>query len=129
MKKAAERRHFWRSVFHSPVHLSTQGRSSLARLLDVSLKGALLEVDATWQGAVGQKCQLRLDLAADTSITMQATVAHVEGSHLGLHCDGIDLDSITHLRQLVELNSGDPYILDRDLANLVGKKAHATPSP
>jgi hypothetical protein len=29
------------------------------------------------------------------------------------------LDSITHLRRLVELNSGDPALLDREFSSLV----------
>jgi hypothetical protein len=36
-----------------------------------------------------------------------------------LRCDSIDLDSITHLRRLVELNAGDPRELDRELAILI----------
>jgi hypothetical protein len=44
---------------------------------------------------------------------------HVEGPQVGLRCASIDLDSITHLRRLVELNSGDPAILDREFGSLV----------
>lgn len=121
MNTPAERRHFWRSVFHSPVRIIRNGHGNLAWLLDVSLKGALLEITEAWNGEPGQKCQLRLDLGPDVAITMEATVTHVEGVHVGLHCDSIDLDSITHLRHLVELNAGDPVILDRDLANLVAR--------
>jgi hypothetical protein len=36
-----------------------------------------------------------------------------------LHCDNIDVDSVTHLRRLVALNSGDPKLLDRELAALL----------
>lgn len=52
---------------------------------------------------------------------MDATVAHVDGRHIGLHCDRIDLDSITHLRQLVEFNAGDRNVLERDLAKLMAQ--------
>ena len=44
---------------------------------------------------------------------------HVDGANVGLRCDNIDLDSITHLRRLVELNVGDHNILERDLASLI----------
>jgi len=32
----------------------------------------------------------------------------------------VDIDSITHLRRLIELQLGDPALLDRDLAQLSG---------
>jgi hypothetical protein len=50
---------------------------------------------------------------------MWTKVMHVEGRHVGLRCESIDLDSITHLRRLVELNSGDPGLLDRELGSLM----------
>lgn len=119
MTKATERRNFWRAVFHSPVRLTTHGGQTYARLLDISLKGALLETDNIWHGKAGEECQLSLELAPGTTITMWTTVMHVEGPHVGLRCKSIDLDSITHLRRLVELNSGDPAILDREFGSLV----------
>ena len=119
MTKATERRNFWRAVFHSPVRLVTPDGDAYARLLDISLKGALLETGNAWQGKAGEEYKLSLDLAPDTTIIMWANAVHVEGSHVGLLCTSIDLDSITHLRRLVELNSGDPAILDREIGSLV----------
>ena len=121
MKQASERRHFWRSVFHSPVRFSVGGDKLQAQLLDVSLKGALLEIAEPWNGQTGAKGMLQFDLGEGVSIAMQTSVTYAKGQHLGLHCDSIDLDSITHLRRLVELNAGDAGILDRDLANLVNE--------
>ena len=54
----------------------------------------------------------------DASIRMDVTVAHVEDQHIGFRCEHIDLDSITHLRRLVELNVGDIDILNRELSAL-----------
>lgn len=121
MKKDTERRNFWRAVFHSPVRLSAGGADVEARLLDISLKGALLETGTDWNGKPGDSCRLSLELTPEASITMSAQVMHREGRQLGLRCESIDLDSITHLRRLVELNSGDAGILDRDLGSLVGQ--------
>jgi hypothetical protein len=49
---------------------------------------------------------------------MDVSVAHVEDQHIGFRCEHIDLDSITHLRRLVELNVGDTDILYRELSAL-----------
>jgi hypothetical protein len=53
------------------------------------------------------------------TISMSTTVTHVAGRRVGLRCDNIDLDSVTHLRRLVELNAGDPNLLDRELSALI----------
>ncbi len=114
-----ERRQFLRSMFHAPVRLRLGAQDSQAYLHDVSLKGALVEVAGAWPGQVGQACLLRLQLASDAVIVMETRVAHVEGRHVGLRCEHIDLDSMTHLRQLVEHNADDPALLERELAVLV----------
>ena len=116
-----DRRQFLRSVFHAPVRLGLQGRETQGLLQDISLRGALVEVGAAWGGRAGDACRLRLALASDAVIVMEATVAHVDGRHVGLHCEHIDLDSMTHLRQLVEHNTEDPALLERELAMLVAQ--------
>jgi len=119
MNTSHDRRQFWRSGFDAPALVTVFGRNHAARLIDVSLKGALLEPDDSWLAQAGQPCHLRLELAPGTVILMDATVAHVKGRQIGLHCDRIDLDSITHLRQLVEFNAADHGMLERDLAHLI----------
>lgn len=115
----AERRQFWRAVFHAPVHVAAAGRAHKAQLLDVSLKGALIECGPDWSPRSGDPCHVRLDLVPGTSISMDATVAHVRGPQVGLCCDYIDLDSITHLRRLVELNAGSTAWLEREIGLLI----------
>ena len=117
-----DRRQFLRSVFRAPVQLRLGGQESPALLHDVSLKGALVEVEPGWAGQVGQACRLWLELAPAVSIQMEATVAHIEALHVGLHCERLDIDSMTHLRQLVEHNADDPGLLERDLATLVAQR-------
>ncbi len=119
MKTNKERRTFWRAAFHSPVRLTTHTSQGYAQLVDISLKGALLEVPPTWEATMGEECKLRLDLAPGTTISLWGTVVHIAGQHVGLRSDNIDLDSITHLRRLVELNAGDPAILEREISALI----------
>lgn len=123
MSTQKNRRQFWRAHFHSPVQLAAHGQVTEADLYDISLKGALLKVPENWMGKNGDHCQLRLNLAANATISMSTTIAHIAGRRVGLHCDNIDLDSVTHLRRLVALNSGDPRILDRELAALLSEAA------
>ncbi len=121
MNDSQERRKFWRATFNAPVTLVNDTASTEAKLDDISLKRALLEVPADWTGKVGEHCHLKLKLGgdADMHISMWGRVTHVDGSRIGLLCESIDLDSITHLRRLVELNAGDPALLERELSSLV----------
>lgn len=119
MSDASDRRQFWRAAFHSPVQLMDRFGTVPAELMDISLKGALIKVPPQWQGGMGDACHLKLKLADDAAIVMRAMVAHVEGHRVGLRCESIDLDSITHLRRLVELNAGDAALLDRELTALL----------
>lgn len=122
----SERRHFWRSVFHAPVQLTLLGETHQVYLLDISLKGALV---VTLKSALenrdnlraGQRCELLLRLSPEVAIKMEMTIVNADAAFLGLACDHIDLDSMTHLRNLVELNSGDPALLGRELSLLLAK--------
>lgn len=119
MNDSRDHRSFWRAPFHAVVQLADATGTWEGELLDISLKGALLNMSVDWPGVLGAKCQLRLDLGQGVTIVMRATVAHLEGTKMGLRCDNLSLDSITHLRRLVELNSGDPKLLERELPALL----------
>jgi len=125
MKKAqtthVERRQFWRASFHAPAQLIFPDGVREGELLDISLKGALLELPAGTRVTLDERCRLRLELGSgDQAIVMHTTVAHVEhGRRVGLRCDAIDVDSITHLRRLVQFNAGDPALLERELSALL----------
>jgi hypothetical protein len=71
-----------------------------------------------WRGRIGEPCHIKLHLAEGVIIAMWGKVAHLEGRFTGMRCETIDLESITHLRRLVELNSGDPSMLERELHSL-----------
>ncbi len=115
-----ERRNFSRVAFNAKVSLVDPAHAThAARLHDVALKGALVELDDAWQAQLGEHCAFRLELSPQVAIEMQMTVVHVQGRRVGLRCDAIDLDSITALRRLVSLNAGDPQLLERDLRALI----------
>ena len=118
-----QRRHFSRVLFKAKATLNSHLHSHDCEVLDLSLKGALVRVVDTQHWTPELKCTLELELDNDRQviILMQTTIAHREGNILGLKCAGIDLDSITHLRRLVELNVGDESVLQRDLNALTAE--------
>jgi hypothetical protein len=119
MPNSIERRRFWRSVFHAPARVKLPGLVCPVVVEDISLKGAMIVYDGKGDLSAGQTCQLQIELSSEVMIEMDCSVAHIEGHHIGLQCEKIELESMTHLRQLVEHNALDPSVLDRNLAMLV----------
>jgi hypothetical protein len=119
----ANRRHFSRIAFRAPAQLTFADRHIDVSILDLSLNGGLVLLPAGQRARIGENCTLQMPLGdAVTQIRMQGAVAHIEGPSLGLACRNLDLDSATHLRRLVELNLGDPQLLERELSALVGEE-------
>jgi hypothetical protein len=115
-----ERRQFTRIAFDAPAQLTTTQDRFDAKVIDLSFKGALLSLPAQAGVVAGLPCLLSVRLAEmEESIAMAVEVAYVKGQHVGLLCRSIDIDSITHLRRLIEVNLGDPTLLERELKALV----------
>jgi hypothetical protein len=115
-----ERRHFVRVHFAAPAQLVSGDCTLQVQVLDLSLKGALAVLPEGVQLKPESLCALTLPLSSDSGqIEMAALVAHVDARQVGLLCTHSDLDSITHLRRLIELQLGDPALLERDLGELV----------
>lgn len=116
-----EHRLFSRIPFEATVHITSVDGSWDCSLIDISLKGLLVKKPEGWDGVIDDPFLVELELTgSDASIRMDVSVAHVEDQHIGFRCEHIDLDSITHLRRLVELNVGDTDILNREL-NALGR--------
>jgi hypothetical protein len=119
-----ERRHHSRIAFHTPATLVFPDRALELVVLDISLKGALVRLPEETAIEAGAICMLHVRLnetGMNDQISMEARVAHCEGRSAGLLCVSIDLDSVTHLRRLVELNLGDPELLNRELSALIAE--------
>lgn len=116
----SEKRQFSRIDFDASVTLDNSNQQWSSKLLDVSLKGALVLMPDNWaQDNDGDfKLSIKLD-NSDIKIDMDVTLAHTEKDHLGFHCEHIDLDSITSLRRLIELNLGDEELLEREISNML----------
>ncbi|MBL3589719.1 MAG: PilZ domain-containing protein [gamma proteobacterium endosymbiont of Lamellibrachia anaximandri] len=117
--KSEERRRFRRVLFDAPMRISVGDKSYETTLVDLSLKGALAVRPADWSGQPDQSVELDIKLGdTETRIRMQASVAHIGEGAIGFRCNTIDMESITHLRRLVELNTGDAELLERELEAL-----------
>jgi hypothetical protein len=113
-----DHRHFHRIAHDAPASVSRGGSALTGRALDLSLKGCLLEIDAADTLSMGEEYQVEIHLSDEIKIAMTAAPVHREGKRAGFKCGHIDIDSVSSLRRLVELNLGDTELLERDLEAL-----------
>ncbi len=119
-ENSENRRKFKRILFDADTRIVGDSVDTPAKLIDISLNGLLLQRPIHWTTAIGTELSvsIKLDQEEEYTILMQTKVAHIEDDKIGLHCEHIDMDSITNLRRLLELNLGDPELLERELAAL-----------
>ena len=60
-----------------------------------------------------------IQLSHDVHVQMDVHLAHDDHQQLGFECENIELESVTHLRRLIELNLADEEELERELAALI----------
>jgi hypothetical protein len=115
----AERRRFKRVAFDARTELS-QGESTWpVTLIDLSLKGLLIERPDPWLGNAQQDFLVDIHLSEDVDIIMDVQLAHDDHGQLGFVCLHISLESIERLRRLIELNLADKAELERELGALI----------
>ncbi len=116
-----DNRRFQRIHFDCKVEFECKELRVICDLLDISFKGALINNCSGSIPAPGTACRLilTLDESSAVQIIMDGNISHNEDNRVGIHCQSIDLDSMTHLRKLVELNLGDDELLHRELEALI----------
>lgn len=114
----AERRQFSRITFDGRTRLNQGGQYWDVTLIDLSLKGLLIETPSNWNADTALPFTVSITLGEDIAIDMALNWRHSENGQSGFECEHIDIDSITHLRRLMELNVGSADLLDRELAAL-----------
>ena len=113
------RRKFSRIPFKTEARLFLPDGEHPVEVLDLSLQGALIHPEGAMYVTVGTNGTLKISLdEMGSSIRMEVAVVHHIADHYGLACREIDLDSVTHLRRLVQLNLGDEALADREFALL-----------
>ncbi|MBI3347343.1 MAG: PilZ domain-containing protein [Burkholderiales bacterium] len=125
---STERRQFARVTFAAGAELITTQAHLLCQVIDISLKGVLLQLPAGPAPQAGMPCLVKLplgDTTDDLVIAMAGELAHVEGDHAGVLCRSIDIESITHLRRLIEVNLADPAASERELKALIAAASTA----
>ncbi len=114
-------RQYCRIPFHADVLLHVDAGTIKVHLVDIALKGALVRTDGPTALVREEPCRLVLPLAdSGEGVVMSGHIVHLEQEHIGIACDNMDLTSLTRLRRLIELNTGDAELMDRELSHLFG---------
>lgn len=114
-----ERRQYSRVPFATTASITQGDRSFITEVIDISLNGLLVATPSNYHLRSDMPCNVKLQLSDAVTISMQVTLVHSSDQALGFHCTSIDMDSITHLRRLIEANIEDPNASERVLSELV----------
>ena len=113
-----EKRHYRRIPFIAEVVMSLNELEWRSILLDISLKGMLVDSPSNIQPDLNAVYSIELVLGEDVSINMEARISHVNNHHWGMQWENIDIEGLSHLRRLLELNLNDSEEMHREIAEL-----------
>lgn len=113
-----ERRKFDRINFDAPVAIAQKELNTVTEVQDISLKGILLKnPNIPLNG--NQDCELSIALSDKAHINLVGRIVYQNAKGLGFEYEHIDLESMAHLRRILELNSGDEALIDRAFEALI----------
>tara|TARA_Y100001956_G_C4129236_1_gene192450 strand:- start:11197 stop:11568 length:372 start_codon:yes stop_codon:yes gene_type:complete len=114
-----ERRRFSRIVYRTQAVLS-QGMNAIdASISDLSLHGLLVSCEQSAMLDVNEQVDVEFSLpGSDVTIQLVGNIVGVNNNMIRLSIDHIDIESIGHLKRLIELNVGDDELLHRDIEHL-----------
>ncbi|MFY2509601.1 PilZ domain-containing protein [Vibrio pectenicida] len=114
-----ERRQFSRIIYQTPAVLSQNNKVVNCFICDLSLHGLLLTSDNSDDLNLNTMVDVEFALQdTDIIIELVGEVVGLNGNVIRLSIDHIDIDSIGHLKRLIELNVGDDELLHRDIEHL-----------
>jgi hypothetical protein len=114
----SDRRHYQRIPFIAEVLMQKDGKQWSSILLDVSLKGMLIDPPSDIEAEMDALYTIELVLGEGAAIHMEAKITHADTSQWGMQWENIDLEGLTHLRRLLELNMANPEEMHREMAEL-----------
>jgi hypothetical protein len=122
-----EKRRFSRFACNENIIVQLSERRIEARILNISLKGALVVFDDDVSIQEGDKCKIKLKVThPDTiiSLTFASLVSHVRKNQVGVMFARMDIDTLIHLRNYLEARTANPQLVFDEFDHLM---ASSTP--
>jgi len=120
MTDRSERRRHARIGLNAQVLVTDGSVVHRGRLCDIALRGLLVQFESGWHPEDGASHVVSIWFGNTTSISLEGRIMHSRPGQAGVHIERMELADASRLRRLVELNLGDPALLDRELTALVG---------
>ncbi|HJW86675.1 MAG TPA: PilZ domain-containing protein [Candidatus Brocadiaceae bacterium] len=111
------KRLFRRIPFDTQTRVICNNVTYNGTLLDISLKGALIQFIEPIPAVKGECYNIAIHLpSSNVNMFFEATLVHVSQVNYGFKFLTENIDTITHLRRLMELNIGDDKAVVEELA-------------
>ena len=115
---SSERRQPQRIPFHAEILMQSGNEEWTCNLLDISLKGMLVEPPRNITINANNPCAVALFLSDDIIINARVKIRHASDDYWGLQYINIDTESLEHLRHLLASNIKDTNLINRDFSQL-----------
>lgn len=116
MSTMNSKRNFSRINFAANAQIELKYNIIEAELLDISLKGTLMHPKIQPPLEKGDRCTLKIFLhSSDIILSFNAELVHIQQNDFGFKFLDIDIDTMTHLRRLLDLNIGDQDKITNEL--------------
>lgn len=103
-----DNRYYSRISFVADAEVFVDGKRYTAEMLDLSLRGTLLDLESVDVFDIGMSYPLKIHLpSSGTTIRFDAELVHRNGNYAGFRFQSLDVDTMTHLRKMLDLNTGD----------------------
>ncbi|MGH1485714.1 MAG: PilZ domain-containing protein [Cellvibrionaceae bacterium] len=113
-----EKRQFTRVPFVTQVRLSQDEQLWLGHVIDISFKGILVSSSTPFTFNEEQPVVTEISFDNGSSMKIKAQQAHNNGQFYGFKFLEVDVDGMTHLRNIIMLNLGDDAACERELISL-----------
>ncbi len=115
----SERRRFARILYRAPALVTQESAHVATTIQDLSLHGILLSAIDEPNLDTTKLVHVEFPLPeSDIVIQLTAKIVGMNDSIIRIEIEYIDINSIAHLKRLVELNIGDDSLLYRELQHL-----------
>lgn len=117
--EGSERRRFSRVSFDTAASIAQGDSVFHTHVLDISINGILVDTPENYDIRADKHVDISIILTEGAEILMRAIMVHSSSKFLGFQCESIDMESVSHLRRLIELNLEDANASERVLSELV----------
>jgi hypothetical protein len=115
-------RRFERADFNVKGFVTCGDEDSPVNVINISLKGVLVESSKPLNAEMGKSYHLRISLPHSAiSIETESRLIHSENERYGFRFDSIEAEGMIHLRRLLELNLSSEEEIERELEFLTDR--------